>query len=324
MLAHFARFLPLSAALLAMTAAACTYAPEDEQSYRDSGTLTVNSPEIDDAPFPELSLSGQPNSAGVSLVGLRDPNGNLHPLATNSRDELVVYDDNHNLLFSGDDLVDWTLVLEKDGVEVEGTILTYDGDVPGWTDDGRPITTYAISFPGTAADPGHKNVCPTYRDEPLNPVLTIIRGATYDRELKEVDLIDADWVTFACADQAAYKAKALGYHQGENFAGTTAPATRDQQDATLKMITADYCGTGHSFTVQGTAIHWENSARTVTIAPGTVYGYFEAIWGKDGAICLNDPRAVDRSEVEAECDIPLCPIDWETTSHEWATWKPLQ
>jgi hypothetical protein len=306
-------------------AAAC--APDtEEQMFRDTSQPTFNSPEIDDAPFPELSLSGQPNSAGVSLVGLRDPiTQDIHPLVTNGRDELVVYEDGA-LLHRGDDLVGWKLVLEKDGVELEGTIHAYNGHAPAWNDGGRPLTTYAIAFVDDTTLIAPKNVCPTYLGEPNNPVLTIIVGETYDRVRKEVDLIDADWVTFACADQAAYKAKALGYEQGEPFADTMAPATRAQQDATLKMITADYCGTGHSFTAPNTAIYWQNTAGTVTIPVGTVPGHFEAAWDENGAICLNDPRLVPRVEVEAECpDLPSCDdVDWETMAPEWVSYKPIQ
>ncbi|WAS95733.1 ADYC domain-containing protein [Nannocystis punicea] len=326
MSADFAPVLPLSVALFAVLAAAC--APDtEEQMFRDTGQPTFNSPEIDDAPFPELSLSGVPNSAGVSLVGLRGPGNVIHPLRTNGRDELVVYDeDETTILYHGADLNGWELVLEKDGVQVSGWISNYNGNAPAWNDEGRPLTTYVIWFlePGTNIT---KNVCPETVDWPTAPVVTLIVGETYDRVGKQVDLIDGDWVTFACSGQAAYKTKALGYEQGEPFGDTMVPATRDQQTATLKMITADYCGTGHSFTAQGKAIQWANTAGTVTIPFGTVLGNFEAVWDHNGAICIDIPRLASRAEIEAECpgQIPDCAdIDWENTPHEWVTWTPLQ
>ncbi|PCC74075.1 hypothetical protein SAMN02745121_07526 [Nannocystis exedens] len=325
-----ARFLPLFAALSAVTPA-CAPEPEgDELEFRTTcETCGSNSPQIDDAPFPELSLSGQPNSAGVSLVGLRDPVTQvLHPLVIAGRDELVVLDENDAILYHGADLIDWFLVLEKDGDPVFGQIVAYNAAEPALDNSGRPFNTYAIAFVDNSGIVTTKNVCPTYWDEPTNPVLTIIAGATYDRVLKRVQF-DSDWVTFACKDQAAFKAKALGYEQNVNFAQTGAPATQDQQDATLKMITADYCGGGFSFTEQNTSVLWANTAGTVLPKtdpndPNEIEG-IEAVWNQDGAICLTTPRKGNLADVEAECPgIPLCSnVDWANMAHEWVTWKPL-
>ncbi|MCY0991045.1 ADYC domain-containing protein [Nannocystis sp. ILAH1] len=319
--------MPLCVVVLAVTPA-CTSAPEgDELEFRETcGTCGYNSPEINDAPFPELSLAGLPNSAGVSLVGLRDPlESDIYPLNTDIRGELVVYKgDTTQVLAGGEDLVGWKLVLEKDGDEVEGTILVYNDDEPSSADEGRPFTTYAIWF----VDPDDattKNVCPTFWNQPSTPVLTVIRGETYDRENKEVDLIEDEWVTFACKDQAAFKAKAFGYEQGQIFPLTSAPATRAQQDATLKMITADYCGTGQSFTVQDWNIYWENAAGTVT--PDAVMNplHIEAVWDEFGAICVQNPRLATIEKVDLDCPgIPRClDIDWASVPYEWITWKVM-
>jgi hypothetical protein len=335
MTSPIARFLPVFVTLSAVTPACAPEPENDEIDYRETcGTCPTNSPQIDDAPFPELSLSGQPNSAGVTLVGLSGPPGNaaLHPLVISGRDELVVLDENDAVLYHGADLINWEILLEKDGDTKRGKIVAYNPAEPGLDDSERPFTTYAISFMDNNGPPFFtKNVCPTYWNEPTSPVLTLIAGETYDRVAKTVDLINADWVTFACKDQAAFKAKALGYEQNVDFAQTGAPATRAQQDATLKMITADYCGFGFSFTEQGVSIVWGNTAGTVLPKadpndPSEVEG-IEAVWNNGGAICLSTPRLVDIGKVETECpdlDIPQCDeINWANMSHEWVTWKPL-
>ncbi|WP_434426068.1 ADYC domain-containing protein [Nannocystis pusilla] len=331
-----ARFLPVFATLSAVTPA-CAPEPEyPELEFRTTCGVNcppTNSPHINDAPFPELSLSGQPNSAGVTLVGLSGPPGNasLHPLVVANRDELVVLDENGDILYSGADLVGWRVHLEKDNDLKWGQILAYNPAEPPLDDSGRPFTTYAIAFTdNTGPIFTTQNVCPTYWNEPTNPVLTIIAGETYDRDLKKVDLIDGDWVTFACKDEAAFKAKALGYEQNVEFAQTGAPATRDQQDATLKMITTDYCGTGFSFTEQNTSIFWGNTAGTVvpkvdTNDPDEVEG-LEAVWDQHGAICITTPRKGDVANVQAVCEepIPDCAnVNWANMPHEWVTWKPL-
>lgn len=327
MSSRFARLMPLCVAVLAVTPA-CTSAPEDDElEFRETcGGCGHNSPAINDAPFPELSLAGEPNAAGVSLVGLRDPlEGDIYPLDTDGRGRLVVYKGDSTQVLAGDeDLVGWKLVLEKDDELLEGTILVYDDEEPSLADEGRPLTTYAIWF-ADHDEPATKNVCPTFWNQPAAPVLTIIRGETYDRAAKAVGLIDDEWVTFACKDQAAFKAKAFGYEQGELFPFTTEPATRAQQDATLKMITADYCGTGESFTDQGLNIYWENAAGTVT--PDTVMDDLdiEAVWDEFGAICVQNPRFAAIEKVDIECPgIPRCSeIDWASVPYEWVTWKVM-
>ncbi|MDC0720496.1 ADYC domain-containing protein [Nannocystis bainbridge] len=319
------RLAPL--ALIGLSAVGCTEVPsEDDLEFRTTCTAcTFNSPHIDNAPMPELALDGEENSAGVKLIALRDTQTTVdYEVGTDSQEDLVARDGNLKVAI-GPALYGWELVLEKDGVEKIATI-TGHGEIEAWSDNGRPMPTYAISYHGLVDGAwGHWNVCPEFVGSPESPVLTIIRGQTYDREDKRVDLIDSDWVTFACVGEAAFKAKALGYSQGRRFAGTNAPATRGQQDATLKMITADYCGTGHSFTAPNTALHWENRAGTVTIPMGTVTGPLEAVWGPDGALCLDNPRHTTKALVEAECGypIPSCAGFDYTGPWEWKTFKKL-
>lgn len=318
-----ARLLSATAALLALSAA-CTLETDDlgEVDLRCAG-CNMNSPHINGYKFPELHLGGAPNSDGVSLIGLRNPAlpGVTYRLSTNIREALVAVDGNDEVVRGEGELVGWQLVLMKNNVEKIGTIEAYDATIPGWDDLHRPMSVYAISFDDPSAPAGSQNVCPTWNNLPFRETLTIIRGQTYNREQKRVDLIDPDWLTFACADQAAYKAKALGYQQSRIFEGTFDPATREQQDATLKMITADYCGIGHSFTEHGVQLNWENAAQTVTTSNTAT---IEAMWDADGAICLNDtPRLVERHEVKAVCGDPppTCDmIDPDDYDVEWITY----
>lgn len=316
------RLLSLAAALTALTGA-CTpeFEGEDdgEPTLRNCETCNTNSPAINEFQFPELHLGGLPNSAGVRLVGLINPKDNVtYKLTVDGHEDLAAVDAQNKIVARGAALVGWVLMLEKDAVRVTGMIAAHDATIASWAQPGRPMTAYAIAFSDKNMT---KNVCPTYFDTPWTPVLTIIRGETYDREHKLVDLVDSQWVTFACADEAAYKAKRLGYEQNIPFGATNQPATIAQQDATLKMITADYCGTGKSFTQQGTKLFWENTAHTVTL-PNPVSN-LEAVWTEDGALCLDTPRYVDRAKVQAECDIPKCGnIDLAQVPHEWVTWVP--
>ena len=50
------------------------------------------------------------------------------------------------------------------------------------------------------------------------------------------------------------------------------------------MITADYCGSGTSYTANGTPLQYEDAAGTVSFS-GT-QGAVEAVWTAEGALCL--------------------------------------
>ncbi len=324
------RLLSIPATLiLALTA--CTPALEvaDDIEFRD--TLDIgcgfqcngNSPNINSFQFPHLHLGGLPNADGVRLLGLRHPQTQvMHTLATNSKSDLVALNGN-TVVASGAGLHEWQLVLEKDGVEQVGTIEAHDGAIESWHPMGRPMSAYAISFVLTDStkEVGTRNACPTNFENPYTPVLTIIRGATYDREEKHVELVDPQWVTFACADEAAYKAKRLGYSQATKLPGTNSPASIPQQDATLKMLTADYCGTGTSYTIPNQDLYWENRAGDVPLPEGMAL-LDEALWGPNGALCLMSPRHYTEEEIAQECSIPSCAtfdLD-EVAGAEWATY----
>lgn len=318
------RFVPLAFIGLSV---ACTALPDDaDLEFRTTCTAcTLNSPDVDDAPIPELAFDGQENFAGVSLVGLRENVGGRIFEFDVYNDEMIARD-GKTIVESGGGLVGWQLLMERDGQPLLARITGYDAAAEGLTDDGQPLTAYAIAYDGLIGGvPAYAiNVCPEFAATASEPVLTLIRSQTYDREEKRVDLIDPNWVTFACKGEAAYKAKALGYSESRIFPGSSGSATRAQQDATLKMITADYCGTGHSFTEQGTELHWENRVGSVTATPGPM-DPIEAVWGPDGALCLDEPRLTTKPLVEAECGhtIPSCAGFDYSGSWEWKTWKKL-
>lgn len=321
--------LTAAAALLAATTA-CTLEPlasDDDESLAprdcEPPLCGFNSPRINDAPFPELHLGGLANDAGVSLVGLRSPTSTeIYELKIEAHQALAAYSGTMRVAH-GAGLVGWQLVLDDNGTEVSGTIRAFSRATASWATGNDSLTTYAISFPSPVTVGLDLNVCPTYVNDPNTPVLTVIPGQTYDREAKLVGLIDSSWATFACADEAAYKAKRLGYAEVLGFDGTALPATRAQQDATLKMITADYCGKGKSFTEPNTPVYWENTALTVPMGPpANERDTIEAIWTDYGALCLDNPRIPGMlAKIQADCELPSCDtIDLEEVSHEWISW----
>lgn len=96
---------------------------------------------------------------------------------------------------------------------------------------------------------------------------------------------DLDWFNFGCAGSAAAKL----YLMGETVATQPHPlddASWQERQAMLKMLVADYCGTGRAFTVHGEPLLWQGGRISYALSPSSL----EARWNANGAICLGMPR----------------------------------
>lgn len=149
----------------------------------------------------------------------------------------------------------------------------------------------------------------------------LIAGETYATDTGAVLLTGEQgkrWFNIACSGTALAKMKLMGYDPEEDR------TTSDQRQATLRMITARYCGT-QSFTRTGQALIWQNAQKGFLRDPERV-GAVEALWNKDGATCLNQPRYKERDEVIQSCgkEIPTCDASIDVDSippgNEWGTW----
>jgi hypothetical protein len=110
------------------------------------------------------------------------------------------------------------------------------------------------------------------------------------------------WFNIACAGTAMAKMHRYRYtHAAQQVGGMNGrTTTRDQRTAFLKMLTADYCGTGTPFTVDGQAVEFRDRMGLVTpAAPAHLAAPIEAsadsssvesVWTSGGALCLSRPR----------------------------------
>lgn len=320
--------LPLVTTLL--LAGACGpefYGPIDEQEFRDTlgsciPNCPTNSPHVNGLAIGDVKLANA-GSGDVKLLGIKNPSGLLYPVTTTVTEELAVLEDGVITLY-GPELLSWQLVFEQDGLEFSAIIQAHDL-IPSPIAGNRPMSVYALSYSHPSF--AHANVCPEWINSPTEPVITVIRGETYDRELKQVNEVGSDWVTLACANEAAYKTKLLGYGPISYDPFDPVPFGESERNATLKMVTADYCGNGHSFTEQGTPISWEDAANTIEFVAYTGPFPLESYWTEDGAICLDTPRIPGMAaEVEMVCDIPACnEIDLKQYANDivWGTRVPL-
>ena len=92
---------------------------------------------------------------------------------------------------------------------------------------------------------------------------------------------DPNWFNFGCAGRTLAKMKLLRKTQEDGTQNWQA------RQAALKMLAADYCGTGQSFTRTGTRVEFKDGDLIDYVYTPTVV---EARWDENGARCLSNPR----------------------------------
>ena len=117
---------------------------------------------------------------------------------------------------------------------------------------------------------------------------------------------DATRFTFACRTASIGKCLRLGYEpwRSANVGGQPV-SLAPYIDACVRMIRADYCGTGESWTVNGRTIDlWDG----VGVQNPTTSWTFEAEWTPDGARCVSSTRVVWTSRGTPSCLAALAAV----------------
>ena len=217
--------------------------------------------------------------------------------------------------------VDWQV--PSQAPRLYDLIITQMDYVRSWTYDVRMVPAYTIIAHDLLLTVEDQPICKT--DDGATTHAVLLANERYDVDTLRVrEKVPVDgWFTIVCEHSALYEMRLAGYDP-EIPAGERFHTEPHQRQATLRMITADYCGIGHPFTEVGRELRWQNQA-----------GWYqhdlsqtshEAIWGPDGALCLDQPRFVDRKEVEDQCFIEYCNHNTMTKlGGEWETWSlPVQ
>ena len=274
-----------------------------------------NAAEVNGRAIHELNLDGEANGEGMRIVGFIAPAGIVGDYKLEVEDdELVAKGVGPDL--RGAALLGATILVQSQdllGLPVPISILKYE-EIPAWAAGAAPVATYALVYPDVNAVLGQRNVCTGDLTDALTSAATVLGGETYDLTTKTVQPA-ARWLTIACAGSAAAKLRLLNYGPQSDFDGEGHPASVAQRQATLKMITADYCGTGHSYTKNHTPLAWENADGTVEASS---LGSLEAVWTEKGALCLDTTRL---RNVQVACKLPRC-TKVSLDDGEWQTRVP--
>ena len=178
-------------------------------------------------------------------------------------------------------------------------------------DQGRPgIWLHEISALG--ADGSWQNVCSPDADGKRLAVAL----AGYTRADGRF-VADPARRSIACTSGAQGNCLRFGYHYWTS--GPKGESLLPQFQACLRMVRADYCGDGRSFTRNGVTIDLYDDAG-VQFPEKNNSMPFEAGWSPQGAVCLHHPRVAANlrlDELGKQCP-RLAAVSGEQCSEAWA------
>jgi hypothetical protein len=297
--------------VLALSLTACTTDLSTSRQAAGPGTggscpnigCGSNTSKVDGIPFIRAHEGGRPNSDGFSIVRFEMPlaaGGWKRYHADVVDAQLLVRDLRTNVIvFSGVHVTGGRFVLASSTTGLEYYLEVHAvGTQELWAQDdpAHPVSTfiYHLRWEVTTATNSEQNLCDANPDGASGggPPMLDFMAVLFDEELVDVDGLRFtgtahDWFNIGCAGNALAKVHFLGKtHAASNLLGVT--TTVAERTAHLKMMTADYCGSGNAFTVPGVPLAWRDSHGWVdTIASGAT---LEARWFEGGALCLNEPR----------------------------------
>lgn len=266
--------------------------------------------------FDELDSAGSRNAYGLYIVGTTAPDGRAAHLSVERHAIVVTTFDGSR--FDGPLLVGTVIHLRHDvygdyelliAEVLPNTLKFWAGaadDVPAYQflarkDKETQFTQYACKYDVLTTDPtwsGVEHSAVVFQWDRYDPVHKLVR---------ETDPADT-WFNIACAATAPAKMHLMRHTRAGSYSGGVVAydTAVGQRQAMLKMFTADYCGTGQSFTVDGVPLVYRDANHWYPYYP---YSGQEALWTETGALCLDQPRYVAKSTVDAACGRPLpaCP-----------------
>ncbi len=165
-------------------------------------------------------------------------------------------------------------------------------EVPLWAGPrkGQRTEAYRLMWQEPSGERRHNLCAKPPTDKPKGGELlnlpgeftVLFEGNRYDAKSKTLLPASREWFNLGCASHALSKLFLTGHTT------LTGSAPEAQQQAVLKMLTADYCGDGTSFTLGGEPLLWKTSNGYMDYF-GTPHA-LEARWNDKGAVCLDNPR----------------------------------
>jgi hypothetical protein len=282
--------------------------------------------------FDELDSSGvSPNRGGLYLVGAKLASGT--PVKVRVYRHWLYAVDGTGEQYWDSQLDNMIITLKHPTYGVYEVLVVATHTQPGtlkfWVGDADVVPNYELRTRKLGESKFVQFACrseltgdPGWNSEVHRAI--VFQWDRYDAESKKVreTATDDPWFNLACAGTAPAKMHLMRHTRAgaANAYGAEPYLTPvAQRQALLKMFTADYCGNGHTFTVDGTPLSYQdrNHWKSVLGAVDTE----ESLWKDGGATCLSTPRYVSRALVESVCGhtLPSCgtvTAGWESSAYE--------
>lgn len=260
------------------------------------GGVWLNTSAIGSQPFSELDLTGALHDGVRALGGqIKGPNNSWVPVTKVEIIDGTLRVKAGQSFYSGAALVGarWQLALvDGQGVEDPREIWIAAVEVISAKESRYTFQTYddegQVSYL-CDADAVGSHAAALIKDVTIDPFTADMAPRKHTAYL-------------ACVSGAVGKAITWGYRPWERSLGEFATAVR--------VVRADYCFDGMSWTENGTAMQVKDRWHINTFlsaAPPT-----EVVWTKTGIACLTQPRALTYSPEQVTCDgkaIPSCPAN---------------
>lgn len=261
-----------------------------------------NNPTLNNRNFHELAEDGTANAEGFQLGPMVKDGVSYRVRVVGTR--LTGYSRLNTI--SGAALVGAYFYVVDQGQHVLRVNINGIAAVPVWAGPkkGEMLESYRLEWSDPVAD-RIQNLCSTPPlEKPQGSELLgqkgdytlVFENARYDAKAKTVLPGDRNWFNIGCAGHALSKLLLTGHHP------LTGSAKVIEQQATLKMLVADYCGDGTPFTVGGEPLYWTSSNGYMPFFanPETL----EARWNEHGAVCIGQPRLKTTKSTIAQQTFP--------------------
>jgi hypothetical protein len=292
---------PLFAGVLVLASACASYndvSTVEQSALGCSKAYCGNTPELNGQEIRELDMTGNEFSprgefritsawSGTVRVSVHVDGFKMYGLSSAGKTKVI----------------DRFYVESMSGDRFEATVMP--GPLMGYLD--TPLTfelpTYQVTYQQIVGKrklpPRQLCVSPTPVSIPIEAL--VFSGDRFDDKANVIATGDdaGTWFNITCRDDAMWKL-ALMRHV-EAAIDATHETTQDQRTAGLKSIIADYCGGGDPTTEEGVDVQWLNAGGWLTLEPDPE---LEAIWGPDGAVCVNFMRVPELGPIS--CDLPAC------------------
>lgn len=302
-----------------------------------------NHPMLNLFPLHDLHEGGDPNDDGYYILNVWRFG---QPLTLEVENGVMTGTSGQGDKYTGHNLLGSIITVRNQSTnevwQIQIHALTTGSGLPYWAGGGfRPA--YHLRYRAFGTRPW-ENLC----NEPLpsddlpwpegyETYAFLIDDERYDRDAKKALAEDAEgWFNIACAGSTLAKMVLMHYDPNVKAVDPyrTTPA---QRTAVLKMLTADYLGTGEPFTEGGVRLEWADTfvghQASDTTSP-------EAVWDQFGAVCLEAPRLLTRytdywCDLHDACPSPDCTLppscsalnitddNWQQYGM-WRTWTPPQ